>query len=264
MVTRENYFSAENERKYFGSTQFKRFMTCEAAALATINGEYVPEKSTALLVGSYVDAYFEGAIDKFKEEHPEILKRDGTLKSDYVQADAIIERCERDEVFMRYMGGEKQVIMTAELFGHPFKIRIDSYHPGKAIVDLKCMKDFEPVYVKDKGKLNFIEAYGYDIQGAIYQAVEQQSRIDAGETDAKKLPFYIAGATKQKDATDIEIFQIPQYKLDAALKIVEHYIDEFALVKAGDVVPSRCGSCVYCRQTKKLKKPIIMEDMQNE
>ena len=264
MVTRDNYFDTENELKYFGSTQFKRFMNCEAAALAILKGEYIPEKTTALMVGSYVDAHFEGALDKFKAEHPEILKRDGTLKTDYILADSVINRCEADPFFMKYMSGDKQVIITAELFGHPFKIRIDSYHPGKAIVDLKCMKDFEPVYVEGKGKINFIEAYGYDIQGAIYQAVEQKSRIDAGEKDAEKLPFYIAGVTKQRDGSDIEIFEIPQHKLDAALKIVEHYVDEFAGVKSGEIVPRRCGRCAYCRKTKKLRKIKVLEDMQNE
>ena len=264
MLTRNNYFNPDNEWEYFGSTQFKSFLKCEAAEMARLNGEYTPGTTTALLVGSYVDAYFEGRLNEFIAEHPEILNsRSGALKAEYKHANAIIERCGRDRTFSRFMSGEKQVIIAAELFGHPFKIRIDSYHPGKMIVDLKVMKDFEPVYVPGKGKLNFIEAFGYDIQGAIYQAVEQQARIDAGETDAEKLPFYLACATKQ-ETPDIAIFEIPQYKLDAALKIVEHYIDEFAAVKDGEIYPKRCEHCEYCRATKRLKGPVILEDMQNE
>lgn len=263
MLNRQNYFSRENEQKYFGSSQFKRFLKCEAEALAVVRGEYVPEKTTALMVGSYVDAYFEGVLPEFIAENPEITNvRNGSLKADYRQANEIINRCNKDKLFTKFMSGEKQVIKEANLFGYPFKIRIDSYHPGKMIVDLKVMKDFEPVYVPGQGKVSFVDAYGYDIQGAIYQAVEQQSRIDAGETDAKKLPFYLACATKQKDATDIEIFQIPQHKLDAALKIIEHYIDEFAGVKAGDIYPRRCEKCAWCRSTKVLREPKILEDMQ--
>lgn len=262
-LDRRNYFSFDAESKYFGSTQFKRFLKCEAQALAIINGEYYPDTTTALMVGSYVDAYFEGALDNFKLEHPEIFKRDGMLKADYTQANTIIARCERDKVFSEYMSGLKQVILEAKLFGHPFKIRIDSYFPGKRIVDLKVMKDFEPVYVPGQGKQGFVEAYGYDIQGAIYQAVEQQARIDAGETDAEKLPFYLAVATKQKE-TDLAVFHIPQHQLDAALKIVEHYIDEFAGVKAGDIFPRRCETCEYCRRTKRLKGPIEWEGVNIE
>lgn len=257
MLTRENYFDKENELKYFGSSQFKSFMKCEASTMARISGETEEETSTALLVGSYVDAHFEGTLDLFMAQHPEILKRDGSLKAEYTQANEIISRLERDEMFMKYMSGEKQVIMTAELFGHEFKIRIDSYHEGKAIVDLKVMRDFEPVYVEELGRVSFVEAWGYDIQGAIYQAVVEANT-------GKRLPFIIAGATKQKDGADLGLFQVPQYKLDAALKIVEHYVDHFADVKSGLIEPKRCEKCAYCRQTKKLKRIEILEDLANE
>ena len=257
MLARENYFDKENELKYFGSSQFKSFMKCEASTIARINGEIEEETSTALLVGSYVDAHFEGTLDLFMAQHPEILKRDGSLKAEYTQANEIINRLERDEMFMKYMSGEKQVIMTAELFGHEFKIRIDSYHKGKAIVDLKVMRDFEPVYVEELGRVSFVEAWGYDIQGAIYQAVVEAST-------GKRLPFIIAGATKQKDGADLGLFQVPQYKLDAALKIVEHYVDHFTDVKSGLIEPKRCEKCAYCRQTKKLKRIEILEDLANE
>lgn len=253
ILTNENYFDSENQMKYFGASQFKSFMDCEARTMAELKGEYEREPSTALLVGSYVDAHFEGTLDLFQAKHPELFKRDGSLKSDYVQAEAIINRIEQDEMFMRYMSGEKQVIKTGKLFGYDWKIKIDSYHPGKAIVDLKIMKDFEPIYVPELGKVNFIEAWKYDFQGAIYQAIE-----------GNNLPFIIAAATKQKDATDIGLFQVPQYKLDSALKIIEHFIDHFADVKSGLVEPKRCEKCAYCRMTKKLKRLEILEDIENE
>ncbi len=257
MITNENYFSQENELKYFGSTQYKNFAKCETEAIAKLRGDYVPEKSTALLVGSYVDAHFEGTLDLFKAQHPEILKKDGSLKSDYIQANDIINRIEQDEMFMKYMSGEKQVIMTGKLFGEEFKIKIDSYHKNKVIVDLKVMKDFAPIYVEGMGKVNFAEAWGYDIQAAIYQAIVEYNT-------GKKLPFVIAGATKQKDATDIGLFQIPQYKIDSALKIIEHYLPHFADVKNGLIEPSRCEKCVYCRQTKKITRIETLEDLEDE
>lgn len=252
-LTRETYFDRENELRYFGSSQFKSFMDCEARTMAKINGEWVEEPSAALLVGSYVDAHFEGTLDLFKAQHPEILKRDGSLKSEYVQAEEIIRRIERDDLMMKYLSGAKQVIITGVLFGHEWKIRMDSYHPDKAIVDLKIMRDFEPKYVEGMGKVNFIEAWGYDFQGGIYQAIE-----------GDHLPFIIAGATKQKDGADIGLFRIPQYKLDSALKIVEHYIDHFADVKKGIAEPRRCEKCAYCRATKKLTTVQVLEEAENE
>ena len=126
----------------------------------------------------------------FKAKHPEIIKKDGDLKAEYKQADYIIQRIERDEVFMKYMAGEKQVIMTGGIAGVPYKIKIDSYHKDKAIVDLKCMRDFAKQW--DNGKyVNFIDFWRYDIQGAIYQEIVRQN---TGE----RLPFIIAGATKEK------------------------------------------------------------------
>ena len=92
ILTNDNYFSIEASKEYFSVSQYKSFMECEAKAMAEIRGEWKQKKTTALLVGSYVDAYFEGTLDTFKLENPEIFKKDWTLKADYVQADEIIKR----------------------------------------------------------------------------------------------------------------------------------------------------------------------------
>ena len=64
--------------EYMSVSQFKAFAKCEASALAEIKGKYTREKTTALLVGSYVDSYFEGTLANFIRENPEIFKKDGT------------------------------------------------------------------------------------------------------------------------------------------------------------------------------------------
>lgn len=85
VVTAENYYSPEMNMAYMGSTQFKAFEKCEAAALAELKGEYHPPSSTALLVGGYIDAWFSGELPLYQAQHPEIFKRDGTLKAEYLR-----------------------------------------------------------------------------------------------------------------------------------------------------------------------------------
>lgn len=171
-LTSENYYSREANREYMSVSQFKDFvgtygrLGCEFTALEKIEERWEDEKSTALMVGSYVDSYFEGTLAKFKAENPSLFKKDGGLKAEYVKADEIIARIERDEYFMKYMSGQKQVIMTGELFGAKWKIKIDSYIPDVAIVDLKVMSSItELKWVKDLGYLDFVRYWGYDIQG---------------------------------------------------------------------------------------------------
>ena len=254
-ITQEDYFSADNQMKYISNSQIKDFMSCEACALAKAKGEYAQSTSTALLVGSYVDAYVEGTIDIFKANNPSIFKRDGTLKADYVQADYIIERIQRDELFMRALDGEKQRIMVGEIEGVPIKIKIDSYREHKTIVDLKVVKDFAPIYVNKRGKLPFYEAWGYDIQGAIYQEIVRQN---TGET----LPFVLAAVTKETEP-DMMLMSIDQCELDTALSLVKDNIRRYNDIKNGLIQPESCGCCNYCKQHKKLSKVINSEEFKN-
>lgn len=242
-LTAENYYSPEANQAFMSVSQFKSFEACEASAMEELRGEYTRPKTTALLVGSYVDSWFEGTLDTFKTANTEIFKRDGTLKADYIQAERIIERVQRDKLFMEYMGGEKQRIFTAELFGTPWKIKIDSLLRDK-IVDLKIMRTLERIMGQ-----SFIEHWGYDIQGAVYQAVEGGHK-----------PFYIAAATKE-DPTDLEVIHVEQYQLDEALEYVRKRMPHILAVKRGEVKPRRCGTCPYCRATKVLTAPISSEDV---
>lgn len=252
-VNRYNYFSLNNNRKYCGSSQFKSFMRCPAKAMAILNGEWDEGESTALLIGSYVDSWFEGTLDTFRAEHPEIFKRDGSLKSEYEKADAIIARVQQDELFMRYMSGQKQVIKTGEIEGVPFKIKMDSYHKGKAIVDLKVIRDFQPIWDEDRGcKLDFIHYWGYDYQAAIYQAIEGDN-----------LPFYICAVTKEAQP-DLAVISIPQAWIDAAMAEIRNMIPIIDSVKRGEIEADRCGHCDYCRATKRLSRVISADELESD
>lgn len=246
-LTNANYFSTRANREYFSVSQWKSFKKCPNMALAEIRGKYVREETTALLVGSYVDAYFDNELDLFKATHPALFKKDGTLKAEYIQAEQIIERIKRDRLMMKYLtGGQRQVIMTGEIEGVPVKIKIDTLHPDK-IVDGKVVKDFAPIYVEDKGRLMWWEAWNYDTQGAVYQEIVYQNT-------GKRLPFFLAPATKEK-VTDIDILHIEQSHLDFAMDEFKRDIIGFDAIKKGVVKPDRCEVCDWCKETKKLKEP---------
>ena len=57
--------------------------------MAIIKREF-KEENDSMLVGSFVDAWLDGEIDKFMEIHPEIFNtRTGELKAQFKQADDI-------------------------------------------------------------------------------------------------------------------------------------------------------------------------------
>lgn len=238
ILTNENYFSTEASMEYMSVSQFKAFESCEAAALAEAKGEYKREETTSLLVGKYVDAHFEGTLDVFKAQHPDIFTKSGTLKSDYRRAEEIISRIESDPAFMDMLSGEKQVIKTGVIEGIPVKIKMDAYFPGEKIVDLKIMKDFSPIW-KDGQKMPWFAAWGYDLQGAIYQEIE-----------GNKLPFYLAAASKEP-VTDIQGLHIPQEYLDERMEYFRGMLPRYVAIKRGEIEPTRCEHCDYCKSTKK-------------
>lgn len=267
MLTSENYYSSEANWKYVSASQYKDFcgtiskLGCEACAMAKLRGEFADVETTALLVGSYVDAYFEGTLATFAAQHPEIYssrgKTAGELKSEYKQATIMIDRAVRDPLFMQFMEGQKQVIMTGEIEGVPVKIKIDSFD-GIRITDLKTVKSItETFYAKDLGqRLNFIENWGYDIQGAIYREIVRQN---TGET----LPFFINAISKDK--TDnvphprIKVIEIPPMVMDGKLIEIKRNITKIQDIKTGEMDPLRCEVCDYCADTEVLDGPISMD-----
>lgn len=260
ILTAENYYSQEANLEYMSVSQFKDFngtygkMPCEFEAVEKMYGRWKEEPSTAMLVGSYVDSYFEGTLDQFKTENPDIFTQKGELKANYKKAEEIIARIERDDYFMKYLSGKKQEIMTFELFGVKWKIKMDSFIPDVAIVDLKIMSSITDLkWVRDIGYLDFVRYWGYDIQGAVYQ---KGVEIVTG----KKLPFYIAAATKENQP-DIRIIQVTQNYLDEALNVVEMNMPRILRVKSGEVQPDKCELCDCCRYNRVLTGPITINDL---
>ena len=266
IITADNYYSREADREYLSVSQYKDFAGtlgkpgCEFHAMERLAGEWEDEKTLPLMVGSYVDAWFEGSIDRFKSENPDCFTKGGDLKAPYRHAEKMIGRVQRDEFFMQAMSGEKQVIMTGELFGAKWKIKIDSFLPGQAIVDLKTVRAFRSFsltnpadkYVRDLGYVKFYKYWGYDIQGAVYQEIVRQNT-------GQKLPFYLAVISKA-DEPDYDVGQLTQRELDDALSTMERNVERILAVKRGDEAPMRCNECDCCLRHRRLKGPSLAMD----
>ena len=246
-----NYFSHEADEAFFSASQIKSFKKCEAATMAQLRGQYLRPMSQALMVGQYVDAALTGDLDEWCGCHPEIKKRDGTLKAEFLQASEMVGRANRDPLFMEFMEGDHQTILTAKLFGVPFKAKLDVLGPDR-IVDLKTVRDLKSQYLPGQGRVDFATAWDWPLQMAIYQKI-----CEANE--GVKLPCYLAVITKETPA-DIRIVQIEQERMDAEMAWLEQALPRFEMVKDGAIDPERCETCEWCRQSRVLIGPELLGD----
>lgn len=150
-------------------------------------------------------------------------------------------------MFLKYVSGEHQVIMTGKISEVPVKIKIDSYFKDKAIVDLKAMKDLELIWNNQtKQKEPFINAYDYILQAALYQEIVRQNT-------GKQLPFIIAVCTKQ-EYSERALLSIPQEELDMKLEFLKQYLPHIQELKENKIEPILCGKCDYCKSLAKCDK----------
>jgi len=256
-LNENNYFSDEAKKIYTGSSEIKDFIKCPACAMAKLKGEWVEEKSKAMLVSSYIDAAISGELDFFKEQNPEIFTKQGELKADYKVAEDVISQMKDDPMFMKYISGEPQVIMTGEISGVPVKIKIDSYHKDKLLVDEKAMGSLDLLWnEKNHQKENFIDFYRYTLQAALYQEICYQNT-------GKKLPFIIAVATKEKYSRRA-LLQIDQDTMDREMLFLQEFLPHLQALKEGKIEPTSCGTCSYCISKQKTTQIYWYQDFFNK
>lgn len=260
IITAENYYTLEANKEYCSASQAKDFLGfplrpgCEERALKTISGEYKPETTKALLMGSILDALWENDDPEYiLERFPDCVSSRGAtkgqLKAEYQQVMNMYQRTQREEKFCMYMSGDKQTIMTGVIEDLPFKIKIDSYIEGKAIVDLKTTQSLDRTFryfIPDSGeRVPFYIGYGYDIQLAIYREIVRQN---TGDT----LRCYLACVDK-KPHPICDVIELPPKMLDEALEGVKRNCGRIIQLKNGEIQPLRCehSDCDYCRDTHK-------------
>src|SRR5690625_4795688 len=247
-LTRSNYFSIEANQKYMSVSQFKDFTPayngCEASALAKVKGEWEQPSITAFVEGHYVHAWNEGTLDEFKANNPDLYssrgKTSGQLKANFQHCNKMIEVLESDPLVMKALAGEKEVIMTAELFGIEWKCMLDSYQPEVGLfADLKTLRSMDGKFWNSDAQAyeNFLEHYGYIVQMAVYAEIE---RINSGRENWL-IPHMVV-VTKQ-DPPDHEIIYFDYEAIQSHLNIVESHIERVKSVKNGEVEPIRCDKC---------------------
>ena len=260
-ITQESYYERTD---VLSVSQVKSYMRCEDRAQAEYLGRYVRPQTEALTIGSYIDVMLTGTdaeVEEFRDAHPEMFSSrgptKGQLKAAYQCANDMVARIRQDSdaggLFMRFLEGDRQRIVTGEINGHAFKGKLDVLNLDRGFIcDLKTVKGIHETWWRDGGRWDFIHYWGYDLQGAVYQELVYQ------ETGLR-LPFYVAAVSKETPP-DMGVFQVPQEDLDAAIATIPaEWLDHVQRIKDGEEEPRRCGRCDWCRGTKVITKPEILE-----
>ena len=249
-LTNENYFSPEMMLKYMSTSQFKSFENCEAAALAEVRNEYAKDRAV-YKEGHYFEACITGNEELFLLQNPDMVSSRGAtkgeLKSNFKKVIGSVEAFKRQEMLMDIVSRcEKQVIVTGEIAGVPFKGCVDFLDPETLEgFDTKCMRDFKKAWSEVyEAKIGWYFAYGYNYQSAIYRELIRQTYGRAGRQ-------YIIAATKE-DVPDVAALYFSDDIVDNALGVVEEYAPRYAKIKAGLIKPKPCGICDYCKSQKVL------------
>lgn len=254
IISKENYYTPEADLNTFSVSQYKLFKQCEAKALAKVKGEYRQADNDAFLLGKYVHSWSEGTLEEFKNENPALFSTRGAtkgqLKSSFMVANKMIETLEKDSVCMKFLEGEKEVLIQGELFGVKWRGMVDILNINKGFfADLKTTQG---IYKKYSG-FNFIENYGYIEQMAVYRELIKQQF-------GKDLIPYIVAVTKE-DIPDKAVIRIDKGYTDSKLQEMEFYVERFQAIKEGKVEPVGCGSCDYCKSINKVSRILSLSDL---
>ncbi len=266
-LTNDNYYSPEANMEYMSYSQYKRFLSCEARALAELKGDWEEEKSDALLIGSYVHSAIESdeAFEKFKQENPDIFssqgKTKGALKSPFQKANKMIEVALHDPIVQVSLDGEHEKIVTGFFAGCMWKCKLDVLNRRDGfLTDFKTARSLYEKFWDEENRawVNFIEWFGYPGQLALYSQIEM---IDAGRNS--RLNTLLTIITSEEHPDKIVISFNPEqggHSLDDYLLAIQNNMPRVLAVKNGNEKPRRCNKCDYCRSTKTLSSILDFDD----
>lgn len=271
VLTADNYY---DDFTYMSTSRFKEFIKCPRRQLAIELGMWEDKKSNdAFIVGNYVHSYFESpeAHRRFLEGHRSDLyatkgKTKGQLKAAFKVADKMIRTLEVEELFNRVYHGssgdevEKERIFTGELYGIPFKCKVDSINfTGGYFLDLKTMdtlagEKFSPTIRRyTKGALYNVLEYQYDLQMYIYQ------QLIAQEVGYEMTPYIMA--VSKESIPDKELIMVTDSILDHGRQILEANEETIRSIWECEVDAEGCGHCDYCLAHKTLEGYVTLDEL---
>jgi len=268
----KNYHDPETKREFMSHSQYRAWLTCAAATYAEIFKGYQPRKTTALIVGGYVDRAltapeeFAQYCEEFKSD---IYGAKGGKLADFKKADMLIDRLEKDPTWQIIMAASrKQVVMEGEIGGVPFLYMADMMmeaHGTETVIDLKTACDFEddwtrvycgpasepmnwvnwsnPKFFRNQ-KVNWIDAAGYWRQLGVGRELFKQTR------EKREPVCAIIGA--KKPVTDERPVGLGLWvmddnaRLDAEIRQIEVMLPMVMKWKTGEELAPGCGLCDYC------------------
>lgn len=256
ILTAMNYHSPEANHYYMSHSQYSDFLTCEAMAMAKLRGAYQPEMTKACLQGQMLHAWAAGDLEGFLAATPGMYKQKGGLYAEYADVMTMIAALEDDPYAMNFLQGEKRVIVTADLFGAPWRACLDVYRPeARQIIDIKTARSMGEKIWDDRAraKVTFLETYGYLRQAALYGEIERLAH-SRGEGDW--CDTYILAVTKESPPDKELISLVDRDRFAQELSYIAAHMPRILAVKGGEAEPLRCGTCSYCRGTKVLDHAI--------
>ena len=277
LLTSDNYYQDDT---YMDVSSFKPFLQCEAAAYAKYHDQYKPSKpksgSNPLIFGNFIHSYFESdESHKAFLQKPDVIdemhihKSNGEvtakLKQAYSEdglANRMIKTLEDEPLFDDlYMPGDKEVIVTGEINGFAWKGKIDSLNLERGyFCDLKTVDDLlKKHWIEGKHyPVSFAEERGYFMQIALYQELIYQNYN-------KWLQPFIFAVSKQ-DVPDHDLYDFDtdeiRENLDEQIETIKDKQQRVFDVIKGNVKPTRCEHCEYCRATKKLTGSTHITDIE--
>ena len=292
-LTVDNYHSLQANQHTMSSHQWGNWMECPARTFASLNGAWGTGDKVAFLVGGYIDVMLLTPLDsqRWFDDHKQAMIEMGLLSkakntrgaklATVIKADNMIERAKHDPVFMDAISGESQLIMTAELFGHPWRCMVDSIKRDiMRITDLKSTKsttskswfNTDTIFnildgtTDQKENLHrglYFDEFNYFRQFAIYREIAAKYT----RTDPDDWTLLMAALSKEKptDANpnipdwrqvDLELrIMNDEDALMRQLDIVEEHSEQIWKWKLGEEPAPACGKCAFCIAHKQLSEP---------
>ena len=264
-LTKENYYDVSTDWTYMSVSLFKDFMKCEAATMARLNGHgLVDTNETPLLVGNWVHSAVESeaAHEAFKKgAGAKLLTKAGNLRSDFKVADLMIKRLKSDDFFNWIWQGERESIVTGELFGTMWKGKIDCLDVENGrFFDLKTTADPRKMIWSNRhgGRVLWVTAYGYLLQMSIYKHLLEQMY-------GKSFDAYIIAVSKSDHPALRTIDLSQEYgRFQVEDDYVKKHLPRILAIENGEIAPTMCNNCNWCFDHQLGQNTVTIDDLEIE